>query len=158
MSEFVHKRVLCGVAGILLCAATAAPAQVALGHCSADSPAQDACAPTAKACGQRTCGGPLPLVAPNGQVRQAANGMRIYIDPQTGALLPQAAAGAGQRRAAPAPATDTSPKGLVIVDGPTPAHGQMLDLQGRFQNEMRVHMDASGTVKGDCAQSPAADE
>ena len=78
-----------------------------------------------------------------------AAGMRVYVDPNTGAVLQNPPAGAP-----PLPLTllernslSTSHQGLVEVPSATPGGGYILDLQGRFQSPLMATIDASGKVR-----------
>jgi hypothetical protein len=69
-------------------------------------------------------------------------GMRIEIDPATGALRSTTVA-------APAgPAVSTSARGLV--EKPSPRGGVMVDLQGRFRSTVTAHVGANGKVTTEC--------
>jgi len=73
----------------------------------------------------------------------SAPGMKAYVDPTTGALLPGRPA---SLPSAPAPAgMDASTAGLVEV--PTPGGGVMVDLQGRFQNALVATIEPDGTMR-----------
>lgn len=72
-----------------------------------------------------------------------APALRIYIDPATGQptdppAIPPA------RAAQPNENVSTSHEGLTIRKGTTRAGGEILDLNGRFQDELRIDLDATG--------------
>ena len=89
----------------------------------------------------------LPAAQPAHQA-----GMRAYFDPKTGKIGPpspdQAAAAAVT---AEENAYNTSAQGLVAV--PAPLGGQMVDLQGRFQNTITATLKPDGTVETECNPS-----
>ena len=76
-------------------------------------------------------------------------GMVIYIDPQTGAILKEAAPGSVPLQLSPqlANSLSTSHQGLVETPSPVAGGGVKVDLQGRFQNPLIVTIDADGKVK-----------
>lgn len=87
----------------------------------------------------------------------SSSGMRAYIDPATGELTSQPVVPELQPRgAAAAAATSTSTQGLV--EQPAPGGGVMVDLQGRFQNEMRATIGADGAMHTDCVETEGAAE
>ena len=76
-------------------------------------------------------------------------GMRVYVDPQTGAVLPGPPPGA-----VPLPLTpqeqnqlSTSHEGLVGVPSAVPGGGVRIDLQGRFQSPLIGTIGTDGKVK-----------
>lgn len=82
-----------------------------------------------------------------------AGQLRIYIDPATG--KPGEPPVAQQRRppAEPAnPAVSTSHEGLRMRQGATRAGGILLDLGGRFQDELRIEQGPQGS-KLSCDQA-----
>lgn len=78
-------------------------------------------------------------------------GMRVHIDPKTGALVdaPAGADALDAARAASA-ATSTSSAGLVEKSGPTAAHGVSVDLQGRFRSAMRLDLGPNAEAVTHC--------
>ncbi len=85
----------------------------------------------------------------------AADGLVVYLDPETGA--PTAHPTADQvaaMQAALAAALDRSQEGLydvVLPDGTV-----MRDLQGRFESAVVVRVAADGSLHQDCITNPAA--
>src|SRR5262245_60365359 len=79
-------------------------------------------------------------------VPEAAPGMMIYLDPQTGAVLSAPAPGTVPLPLTPElqNALSTSHQGLVEVPNPVPGGGFKLDLQGRFQSPLGATIDANG--------------
>jgi hypothetical protein len=82
-------------------------------------------------------------------VPEGAAGMKIYIDPQTGAIRPDPAPGTAPLELTPQlrDAFSTSHQGLSEVQSSVPGGGFKLDLQGRFQSPLVVTIDADGKVK-----------
>jgi hypothetical protein len=80
-------------------------------------------------------------------------GMRAYLDPKTGKVGPpprdHAAPSVAEQKA-----YNTSGQGLVAV--PAPGGGQMVDLQGRFQNTVSATLKPDGTVKTECHPNGSA--
>lgn len=98
------------------------------------------------------CDGDAAVAAPSATTGEAA-GMRIYVDPSTGELTSPPEAAAPQQRGVGSAATSTSTQGLV--EEPAPGGGVMIDLQGRFQNEMHATIGADGALRTDCVELPA---
>jgi hypothetical protein len=75
--------------------------------------------------------------------------MRIYLDPQTGAILQEPAPGALPLALTPQEqnALSTSHQGLTETPGPVPGGGVKVDLQGRFQSPVFGTVDADGNVE-----------
>jgi len=85
-----------------------------------------------------------PTAMPHG-----AAGMIVGIDPETGQLvLPSKTA----RAALASPALDRSMAGLTVVHKPDGS--KMVDLQGRFQEYMVVHIAPDGHKVESCVQGP----
>ncbi|OFV88170.1 MAG: hypothetical protein A3J75_08700 [Acidobacteria bacterium RBG_16_68_9] len=80
--------------------------------------------------------------------------MRVYVNPETGAIEAPPPGWGSPGAAAAARGPSTSSEGLVVVEGPTEASGVMVDLQGRFQSTMRVQIGPDGSVATRC-DSPA---
>jgi hypothetical protein len=77
-------------------------------------------------------------------------GMQININPQTGELLNQPAQQPVKHSARPSVEAP-----LQVVDGPTAAHGQMIDLKGRLHHQMNLQVGPDGKpVASDCEQKP----
>jgi len=78
-----------------------------------------------------------------------ASGMKIYIDPQTGAILKEPPPGSISVPLTPEMqnALSSSDQDLVEVPSPVPGGGVKVDLQGRFQNPVFATTDADGKVK-----------
>lgn len=84
--------------------------------------------------------------APPGSSAQATTtpqtaGMKVFVDPQTGAVVPPPTAEAAE---ALVPETNTSSVGLV--EKPLVGGGSAVDLQGRFQKPLVATMGADGKV------------
>ena len=79
----------------------------------------------------------------------AAGGLRVYIDPQTGAIRQTPFPGSAPLQLTPREqnALSTSHEGLVEVPSALPGGGVKLDLQGRFQSPLIATIDATGKVK-----------
>ncbi len=77
----------------------------------------------------------------------AGAGMRVYIDPSTGGVVPPPA---GAPIAEPALQRSTSAVGLVEVPSPVDGGGVMVDLKGRFQSVMTVTRKPDGSLTTDC--------
>jgi len=75
--------------------------------------------------------------------------MKVYIDPQTGAIRPDAAPGTTPLEMGPQErnAFSTSHQGLVQIPGTEPGGGVKLDLQGRFQSPLIGTVGTDGKVK-----------
>lgn len=77
----------------------------------------------------------------------AAGGMKIHIDPQTGALTKEAPPTAPLSLSpAEQNAFSTSHQGLVETPSPVPGGGVMIDLQGRFQHPLSATIDDAGKL------------
>jgi hypothetical protein len=81
--------------------------------------------------------------------RMPAVGMKIYLDPTTGALVGEPPAGQQPLELTPeqSNAFSTSHEGLVATPSPVPGGGYSIHLQGRFQSPMVATVDASGRVR-----------
>lgn len=95
---------------------------------------------------------PGPPAAPAANAAQSSPapeaGMKIYVDPRTGAILSEPAPGTAPLELSPAErnAFSTSSEGLVQVPNLVPGGGIKLDLQGRFQSPI-VGTAGSGGIK-----------
>ncbi|MBI2715623.1 MAG: hypothetical protein HYX37_14410 [Rhizobiales bacterium] len=133
----VTRRLLTSLLGVAACfAVTAQPAlseDVTSGH---------------EQTGSGTSG-PQPPVEKPAAVSEGASGLRVHIDPKTGAILREPAPGAVPLQLTPQEqnALSTSHEGLVQVPSPLPGGGVKLDLQGRFQSPLIGTIDANGKVK-----------
>jgi hypothetical protein len=126
-------RLLAGLFGIAGCVAVAGPPAFA-----ADSQ------PIVLAQAQSGSGVSAPQPPP-----AAGNaGMRVHIDPKTGAILRQPAPGSVPLTLTPMDqnAMSTSHEGLVEVPNPVPGGGVKLDLQGRFQSPLIATIGPDGKV------------
>jgi hypothetical protein len=92
---------------------------------------------------------PQPPAEKPAAVPEGASGMRVHIDPRTGAILKEPAPGS-----VPLPlsareqnALSTSHEGLVQVPSSVPGGGVKIDLQGRFQSPLIGTIDANGKVQ-----------
>jgi hypothetical protein len=94
---------------------------------------------------------PVTIVAqatvPNGASGGA--GMKVYTDPQTGAIIPEPAPGSENLVLPPQlqESFSTSSEGLVQVPSPEPGGGVKLDLQGRFQSPLIATFGADGKLR-----------
>jgi hypothetical protein len=88
-----------------------------------------------------------PPAAEKPAVPAGTSGMTVYVDPQTGAILPEPAPGSVPLRLSPQEqsALSTSHEGLVEV--PVPGGGVKVDLQGRFQSPLVGTIDAHGKLQ-----------
>jgi hypothetical protein len=90
---------------------------------------------------------PASSDATSASARAAAGGMKIHIDPQTGALTKDAAPTAPLSLSpAEQNAFSTSHQGLVETPSPVPGGGVMIDLQGRFQHPLSATIDDAGKL------------
>ncbi len=98
--------------------------------------------------------------APSGKTAAGHSaGMRVYVNPETGAIEPPPAGSAPVGAAASQDALNSSSAGLVAVEGPTEGSGVMVDLQGRFQSTVGVEIGADGSVLTRCdSRVPQASE
>jgi hypothetical protein len=80
-----------------------------------------------------------------------APGMKVYIDPQTGAFLSEPAPGTVPPAASAAErnAFSTSHQGLVEVPSSVPGGGVRLDIQGRFQSPLTAKVGSDGSIELD---------
>jgi hypothetical protein len=95
--------------------------------------------------------------ASNPAAAQSAQGMKVYIDPRTGAILREPAPGTVPLQVSPADqnALSTSHEGLVEVPSSVPGAGVGLNLQGRFQSPLFATIDANGKVRVQHLHEPA---
>ena len=82
---------------------------------------------------------------------QVAAGMRAYVDPTTGALVPGPPTGK-QSLLLPETAVSTSADGLS--EQTAPGGGVMIDLQGRFNSHFAARVQPDGSVAADCHIEP----
>jgi hypothetical protein len=77
-----------------------------------------------------------------------ASGMKVFIDPQTGAFLQEPATTGTPLELSPEDRNrlSTSHQGLVEEQNPVPGGGVRLDLQGRFRNPLTVTIGPDGNV------------
>jgi hypothetical protein len=77
-----------------------------------------------------------------------AQGMKGFVDPQTGKVLttPPANANGAALSAAERNAASTSSDGLVEVPSPGSAGGYKVDLKGRFQSPLIGKIDRDGKI------------
>lgn len=73
----------------------------------------------------------------------SAPGLKAYVDPLTGELLPERPADLPPEPASAA--LDQSSAGLV--ESPAPGGGTMIDLQGRFQSPLVATLGPDGTMR-----------
>jgi len=101
------------------------------------------------------CTGVPVLAAENGG-ENAAPGMRMYIDPQTGKpAVPPPAAQPLQRRVAPAGLIRQTSPGLIEEPVTAPPGGMKVDLRGRYRTAVTRRVDAPAATH-ECVQSSAA--
>ena len=95
--------------------------------------------------------------APQPPTAASEGGMKIYIDPRTGALLKEPAPGSVPLQLSPREqnALSTSHEGLVEVPSTVPGGGVALDLQGRFQSPLIGTVDENGKVRMQHLGEPA---
>jgi hypothetical protein len=84
-------------------------------------------------------------------------GLKIYIDPQTGAIRRDPAPGTVPLELSPElkDAFSTSHEGLTEVPSTVPGGGFKLDLKGRFQSPLVGTIDADGKLKMQHLGEPA---
>jgi hypothetical protein len=70
-------------------------------------------------------------------------GMRVGVDPHTGALLPNPPP-------VPVPERALSHSAVGLVEAPAPGGGVMIDLQGRFRSTMVGTASPDGGVRAGC--------
>jgi hypothetical protein len=70
-------------------------------------------------------------------------GMRAYVDPATGQLVPEPATAAAAATAAPAPQPD-------LAEVPAPGGGTMVVLPRSYDHEMSATVGADGTLGARC--------
>ncbi len=75
-------------------------------------------------------------------------GMRAYFDPKTGTIGPPPPDQSNSPSTAVQHPYRSAGEGLVVV--PAPGGGQMIDLQGRFQNAIIATLKPDGTVETEC--------
>ena len=77
-----------------------------------------------------------------------ASGMKVFIDPQTGAFLQEPPTTGTPLELSPEDRNrfSTSHQGLVEEQNPVPGGGVRLDLQGRFRNPLTVTIGPDGNV------------
>ena len=92
---------------------------------------------------------PQPSAEKPAAVPEVASGMRVHIDPKTGAILREPAPGTVPLQLTPQEqnALSTSHQGLVEVPSSLPGGGVKVDLQGRFQSPLIGTIDANGKVR-----------
>lgn len=136
----VARRLLTSLLGIAAClAVTAQPAFPEEGSPVSSGPTQAGSGTSV----------PQPPADKPAAVPEDASGMRVHVDPQTGAILPEPAPGTRPLQLTPQEQNtlSTSHEGLVEVPSPLPGGGVKLDLQGRFQSPLIGTIDANGKVK-----------
>ena len=109
---------------------------------------------------------PSPMERASGaaqaQSSGTAPGMKVYVDPQTGAFLSEPPQGAAPPELSPAErnAFSTSHQGLSEEQNPIPGGGVRLNLQGRFQSPLTVTVGPDGkvTMQHRSADAPANDQ
>jgi hypothetical protein len=76
-------------------------------------------------------------------------GMKIHVDPQTGAVIPEPAPGTPPLELSPQErnALSTSHEGLTEVQSSVPGGGYSIDLQGRFQSPLTATIGPDGKAR-----------
>jgi hypothetical protein len=72
----------------------------------------------------------------------ADDGMQAHVDPQSGALVPEAVT------PVPAPLPAAPPRRPAEL--PAPGGGMMIDVSGRFMSTMVATVEPDGSVRVDC--------
>ena len=92
---------------------------------------------------------PQPSAEKPAAVPVGASGMKIHIDPKTGAFLEEPAPDQTSLELSPQLQNtfSTSHEGLVEMPSSEPGGGVMLDLQGRFQSPLIGTINTDGKVK-----------
>ena len=135
----VTRRLLTSLLGVAACFAVTAPAFSEEGSPFSSGETQTGSGTSV----------PQPPAEKPAAVPEGAAGMKVYIDPKTGAILREPAPGTVPLQLTPREqnALSTSHQGLVEVPSSVPGGGVKLDLQGRFQSPLFVTIDANGKVK-----------
>lgn len=109
-------------------------------------PAEDSPAPSGQT--QTGAGTSVPPAAKPEAAPEGAAGLRVYVDPQTGAIRREPAPGTVPLPLSPQEqrAFSTSHEGLVEVPNPGPGGGVKVDLQGRFRSPLIGTIDANGKL------------
>jgi hypothetical protein len=102
--------------------------------------------------GPESASGPAPSSANKSEQNAkpgASEGLKIHIDPRTGAILKEAAPGTVPLQLTPKlqDALSTSHEGLAEVPNTVPGGGVKVDLRGRFQSPLAATIGADGTLK-----------
>jgi hypothetical protein len=88
-------------------------------------------------------------------------GMKVYIDPKTGAIVSEPPPGAPALQLSPQEqnALSTSSEGLAPVPNSVPGGGLKIDFKGRFQSPLIATTDENGKVKMEhLGETPASHE
>ena len=91
-----------------------------------------------------------PACAPEGKSGATAQGgMKVYLDPQTGAILDKPAPGTAPMILSPQEqnALSTYSGDLEQITSSLPGGGVMLDLKGRFQSPLMATIGPDGKVR-----------
>lgn len=91
-----------------------------------------------------------PAAAPAPAMPAGTAGMLVGIDPETGKLGPPSRD--FRAKLSLSPALDRSMAGLTVVTRPDGS--KHLDLQGRFQEYMVIHLTSDGRKEQTCVQGP----
>jgi hypothetical protein len=88
-------------------------------------------------------GTPAPATQTPAAASEGTAGMMIYIDPRTGAIVPNPVPGTVPLQLTPQlrESLSTSQQGLIEVPSAVPGGGVRVDLKGRFQHPLIVTID-----------------
>lgn len=93
--------------------------------------------------------------SPAANAPSAGAGMKVYVDPKTGEFLEQPPKGA--EPAEPMVTPNVALPEPEEVESPVPGGGTMVDVRGRFQTPLQVHMGSGGKPvvrHGDAPSAP----
>jgi hypothetical protein len=94
----------------------------------------------------RTLGVTLLLGACVAGAQTMSPGMQAHVDPQSGALVPEAVGPV-------APALPAPPPAPPAAEIPAPGGGMMVDIRGRFMSSVVATIAADGSLHVDCVTS-----
>lgn len=99
-----------------------------------------------------------PMASSESPVTPAAQtGYRVQIDPASGQFTDEVApVDPDKLPAALRNALSTSSEGLSVRQSPVPGGGQMIDLQGRFQNTSVARVKDDGSLEAPCLTNEKA--
>ena len=130
---------------------------VVAGSAGAQEPATEPSAAVEDGAGERAATGDATPAAVDQEASSASGGLRVFLDPETGAILSQPRpeqlraleALERQRLASPAAAEETRPVRLFAIPG-----GIGADLGGRFLSSMVVRVRPDGSFETLCVDHP----